>query len=40
MQARLQRLEANVRELQRFRQTYALETINRDLHLQWALRFG
>jgi hypothetical protein len=40
MQARLQRLEANVRELQRFRQTYVLETINRDLHLQWALRFG
>jgi len=40
MQARLQRLEANVRELQRFRQTYALETINRDLHLQWALRYG
>jgi len=40
MPARLQRLEANVRELQRFRQTYALETINRDLHLQWALRYG
>ena len=40
MQARLQQLEANVRELQRFRQTYALETINRDLHLQWALRYG
>lgn len=40
MQSRLQRLEANVRELQRFRQTYSLENITHDPHLEWALRYG
>lgn len=39
MLERLQRLEANVRELQRFRQTYAEEEVRREPHLEWALRY-
>lgn len=40
MRERLQRLEATLRELQRFHQRYTLEDIERDPHLEWALRYG
>ncbi|MGQ9548635.1 MAG: type VII toxin-antitoxin system HepT family RNase toxin [Roseiflexus sp.] len=40
MLERLQRLEVNIRELQRFRQTYTREDVRRDPHLEWALRYG
>lgn len=40
MLERLQRLEANLRELQRFHQAYSREDVRRDPHLEWALRYG
>lgn len=40
MRERLQRPEATLRELQRFHQRYTLEDIERDPHLEWALRYG
>jgi len=40
MQDRLFRLDVNVRELERFRQTYAIQDIRRDPHLEWALRYS
>ncbi len=40
MRERLQRLEGTLRELRRFRQRYTLEDIDRDPHLEWALRYG
>lgn len=40
MRERLQRLDVNVRELERFRQMYTTEDIRRDPHLEWALRYG
>jgi uncharacterized protein YutE (UPF0331/DUF86 family) len=40
VQERLLRLDVNVRELGRFRQTYTIQDIRRDPHLEWALRYG
>ncbi len=40
MRERLQRPEATLRELQHFHQRYTLEDIERDPHLEWALRYG
>ncbi len=40
MRERLQRLDANVRELERFRQMYTSEDVRREPHLEWALRYG
>ncbi len=40
MQERLARLEATVRELRRFRQSYLREDTRREPHLEWALRYG
>jgi len=40
MKERLQRLEVNVRELERFSQRYTSQDVRRDPHLEWALRYG
>lgn len=40
MRERLLRLEATVRELDRFRRSYSDEDMRRDPHLEWALRYG
>ncbi|RKY01130.1 DUF86 domain-containing protein [Candidatus Poribacteria bacterium] len=40
MLERLQRLEENVVQLRRFRETYSEEDVRRDRHLEWALRYG
>ncbi len=40
MQERLLRLDANVRELERFRRRYTREDVRGEPHLEWALRYG
>ena len=37
---RLQRLEENIVQLQRFRDMYSLEDVRKDRHLEWSLRYG
>ena len=40
MLERLQRLEENIVQLQRFRDMHSLEDVRRDRHLEWSLRYG
>ena len=37
---RIQRLEENIAELERFHSSHSLEDIKKDKHLEWALRYG
>ena len=37
---RLQRLEENIVQLQRFRDMHSLEDVRKDRHLEWSLRYG
>ena len=37
---RLQRLEENIVQLQRFRDMHSLEDARKDRHLEWSLRYG
>ena len=40
MLERLQRLEENIVQLQRFRDMHSLEDIHKERHLEWSLRYG
>ena len=37
---RLQRLEENIVQLQRFHDMHSLEDVRKDRHLEWSLRYG